>query len=301
MPLAAKAPLEKLPLATRKDVRDNFENGKADLEKQIGDLLGRPYTLDINMNACLAYSTTTDNGSALTNYIKYFTTNLESYLKTHGEEGKKYFNEAVSHSKISLAVEPSGEKSSTTAKVIDGSFVILFPHDSFGSWQRINDDDFLKAVDEVPRADNALPLIVKNGIKNDYDSEIDKVREEIAAILNIPDIILQPNFDANYAFLKKQEKMSWGWDSGLGKATIDYLKGCQNQLVSQGFKGDDMLQEGIQEVLTTKTIEVCAVDKLEKKQTNEAILKDGKLYLRALPGDWGSWCSYVGEGILEQL
>jgi len=302
MPAPSKAPLDKLPLAVRKDIRDNYETPhKANLEKQISDLLGRPYTIDVNLNECLAYSTTAQNGDALNNYFKYFITRLDTYVNKHGEEGKTHFNEAVSNSKISIAVEPTGEKSSTTGKVVDGVYVIHFPQDYWGSWQQISDDDFLKAIDEVPRADNALPLIVKNGIKNDYDSKIDKVRKDLGETLAIPDLIIQPNFDANYAFLKKQKSPPSGYDYNLGKATIDYLEGCLNRLNSQGFKGDDMLQEGIQEVLATKTIEVCAVEKLEKKDTNEAILKDGKLYLNALPADWGSWCSYMGEGILEQL
>src|SRR5436189_6232228 len=58
-PFTPKAPLEKLPLATRKDIRDNYESVKPELLKQIEDLrvTGIPYTIDINVNEVFAYAT----------------------------------------------------------------------------------------------------------------------------------------------------------------------------------------------------------------------------------------------------
>jgi len=147
-------------------------------------------------------------------------------------------------------------------------------------------------------------LLVKKGIKVDYDPEIAKVKAEIATVIGIPDAELKidPNFAANYAFLLAQgTQANSGWQPNLGKATMDYIRATLNQLTSQGFKADDMLQEGIQEALTEKTIRVAAVDKLDKKDTNEAIFKDGILYLNATPDSWGSWCSSMGDGIINLL
>ena len=48
-------PAEKLSLAVRKNVRDEWENNKADLERQLTELLGTPWTIDIAPNAIWPY------------------------------------------------------------------------------------------------------------------------------------------------------------------------------------------------------------------------------------------------------
>jgi hypothetical protein len=46
-----KPALEKLPLAVRKDIRDNFEPKKEELETAISNLLGTPFKINFNFNA----------------------------------------------------------------------------------------------------------------------------------------------------------------------------------------------------------------------------------------------------------
>lgn len=79
-PFVPKAPLEKLPLAARKDsmlnfivvrlytdcfytVRDNYESKKEEYEIQISELLGTPFVLNINANEVWAYNPL-DSGSS---------------------------------------------------------------------------------------------------------------------------------------------------------------------------------------------------------------------------------------------
>lgn len=49
-------PVEKLPLAVRKNIRDDWENNRADFEKQISEVLGTSWTIDIQPNAIYAYA-----------------------------------------------------------------------------------------------------------------------------------------------------------------------------------------------------------------------------------------------------
>jgi hypothetical protein len=61
---------------------------------------------------------------------------------------------------------------------------------------------------------------------------------------------------------------------------FSYFKdGLKWQLEYQKFKGDDMLQEGLAEVLSSKTFKFRIVDKL-KKGYNEAVIEDGVGYLQ---------------------
>ncbi len=49
-------PAEKLPLAVRTNIRDAYESKKTDFEKQLSDLLGVPWTIEIDPNAIYPYA-----------------------------------------------------------------------------------------------------------------------------------------------------------------------------------------------------------------------------------------------------
>lgn len=49
-------PVEKLPLALRKNIRDEWEANRPDFEKQISEVLGTSWTIDINPNFIYAYA-----------------------------------------------------------------------------------------------------------------------------------------------------------------------------------------------------------------------------------------------------
>jgi hypothetical protein len=51
-------------------------------------------------------------------------------------------------------------------------------------------------------------------------------------------------------------------------------------MTSQGFKGDDMLQEGFADVITSKTIKLRLVEKTQNGYSNEAIVENGTVYLQ---------------------
>lgn len=49
-------PVEKLPLALRKSVRDDWDAKKADVEARITEILGVPWTIEVNPNQIYAYA-----------------------------------------------------------------------------------------------------------------------------------------------------------------------------------------------------------------------------------------------------
>jgi len=79
---------------------------------------------------------------------------------------------------------------------------------------------FVKAIDQAPH--EGFGLLAKHSITKDYDDEIDEVREEIAEILALPDVVLDANFEENYAKLLKREDQSW--QKSFGETTLNYFK-----------------------------------------------------------------------------
>lgn len=52
----AKAPVDKLPLAVRKELRDEYTAKIPELEAKITELLGEEWKLDVNPNLVYAYA-----------------------------------------------------------------------------------------------------------------------------------------------------------------------------------------------------------------------------------------------------
>jgi hypothetical protein len=137
----------------------------------------------------------------------------------------------------------------------------------------------VEAIEGVPRS--GLSLVVKASIKEHYNPEIAKLTSAIAEITAMPDVILDANMDENFEKLKAGKDVWSSWQEYFGRAIIEYFNdGLKAQLESQGFKGDDMLQEGLAEALTAKTFKIRIVDILEKGSVNETLVKDGVCYLQ---------------------
>lgn len=84
-------PVEKLPLAARKDIRDNWEAKVTETEQAISDLLKEPYKLEVNFNQFYAYGVAAGSswvksspGSAAASYVSGFIYNLKK-LTEDGE------------------------------------------------------------------------------------------------------------------------------------------------------------------------------------------------------------------------
>ncbi|KAF8888561.1 hypothetical protein BD779DRAFT_1440000 [Infundibulicybe gibba] len=300
--------LEKLPLAVRRDIRDNFEAGKTDLETQISALLGTPFKININPNEIWAYkseNSSTPAGSILTGYAEGFLSALTSYLDTYGDDGKTHFNDAVTQSELAVAVNPLGDEGETiSATVKDGVFVILFHHTRLGYSMGSLGDYLLAAIEAVLRP--GFSLVAKHSIDEDYNAEIDELTQEIGNILNMPDVVLDPNFEENYAALAKAKKDDASWQEAFGKAIFTYFRsvndmvaskihdtlppystGLRDQLTNQGFEGDEMMQEGFAEVVTSKTFRVRVVKATANDfKMNETILEDGVIYLQVRVTRW---------------
>ncbi|KAG6838389.1 hypothetical protein H0H93_006895, partial [Arthromyces matolae] len=102
----------------------------------------------------------------------------------------------------------------------DGVFRILFHHQKLAYNQNYLREFLLKAIEDVPRA--GFSIVAKNSIEEHYTSEIDDVTTAIGEILALPDVVLDPNFEANYEALTAV-KTDKDWHRNFGKATYAYF------------------------------------------------------------------------------
>ena len=107
-----------------------------------------------------------------------------------------------------------------SAEVKDGVFHILFKQDRFGLNQSWLADPFVKAINKGPH--DGFTLLVKHSVETEYNAEVEDTQAEIGKILNLPDVVLDPNFEENYAKLLK--KADSDWQENFGKATLAYFQ-----------------------------------------------------------------------------
>ncbi|KAJ7043704.1 hypothetical protein C8F04DRAFT_943788 [Mycena alexandri] len=233
-PWAPKAALAKLPLAARKDIRDNFDAKKEDFQARIKALLGVDMTININAAEVWAYAdeSNTSAGTTFAGYVEGFVSALEEFMKKFDENGKSFFNEAVTQSELTLTVNPLGDKGDTiAADVKDGVYRILFKHDRLGynmGWQA---DTMLPAIESAPR--EGFSLSAKNSIESDYEDQIEEVNEAINKLVGTT-VTLDPNFEENYKALSAANKDNKDWQARIGSTVLSYFQGLQSQLESQG-------------------------------------------------------------------
>ena len=84
-------------------------------------------------------------------------------------------------------------------------------------------------------------------------------------------------------------------------STLEYFKYLVDQLESQGFAKDEMLQEGYQEVVDKNEIGLRVVDKLQKGTYNECVFENGVLYMQTTPEYWTSNMRDAGAKIVDML
>jgi len=296
-----KPPTEKLPLAVRKDIRDNFESKVEDYNKEISDLLGKDFAVNFNANEVFPYKpegSTAQPGKILAGYAEGFISALKDYLQKFGDEGKAFFNDAVTKSEVTLHVNEKGDDAPTiTSEVKDGVYQILFNHTSLGYNVTRIGESMLAAIEAAPH--EGFSIQAKNSIENDYNDEIEEVTADIAKLTGISDIILDPNFEGNYKALLAKSDISW--QKNIGKVALAYMNGLKRQLELQKFGSDDMLQEGLAEVLTSKTFKIRIVPKTTKGQTNEIVIEDGVAYMQTTLDMWWYNASDMGKDLVNLL
>lgn len=205
---------------------------------------------------------------------------VERFVEEYGEDGRLHFNEAVTNGEFTLNVNESGlEASVIGCDVKDGTYRILFRYDCLGYNQNTIYETMLSAIDSVPR--ESFPVEIKASIVTHWDRGAEDVRRAIGEILAMPDVVIDPSFEENYAAMKGGKPNSVNWKEKFANVTLEYFNGgIKVQLERQGFKDDDLLQEGLAEVLTSKTFKLRVVEDMKNPGIHETFIEEGVCYIQ---------------------
>ncbi|KAF2495274.1 hypothetical protein BU16DRAFT_550109 [Lophium mytilinum] len=302
-------PAAKLPLAVRKNVRDKFESKKEGLEKQLSDILGETWKIDINPNAIYVYAEDNsygkDNlGGCLHSYVADTIWNLKYFLEKHGDLGKTELNTVATAHTLTLAFDESGTVRYASCDIHDGTLRLLFQENNLGT--------NISAATKIEQLESALcaatpdaPLSysARINIAKAWDAKLPELQKKIGAQLANDKIVLDPNFVAVYAALKAAPvvaKERPDWEQSLGYIMNQYFNGLLHTLAYQKFEKDDMLQEGFAEAVEKGEIRFRVVEKLGRTY-NESVIEEGVFWMQTKPETWATNCGDVGSDVVNLL
>ncbi|KAH0441919.1 hypothetical protein CcaCcLH18_01779 [Colletotrichum camelliae] len=310
---------EKLPLALRKNIRDDWESKKEDLQKELSDVLGAEWTLnDINPNELYPYAgdgyAKQSLGSCIAQYITSAIYNLKSYTENYGEDGKNEIN-SICHARsliIDLDDRPKDKRVSYCGVTVkDGKLALVFSEGNLGTNvdYAIDSQGLLKALNEAPPApgaDAAMSYAARTSVRQEYDEKIEETRKKLGEMLEKPDIVLVPNFETNFAKIKEESKKKKSevrddWEGNLGNFTRMYFEGLVYQMGYQKFDEDDLLREGFNEAVDKGEIHFRIVDKMSYATYGEVVVEDGAVYVQTQAKNFGTNVDYAAEKMLDQL
>ncbi|KLU85511.1 hypothetical protein MAPG_04534 [Magnaporthiopsis poae ATCC 64411] len=312
-------PAEKLPLALRKNVRDEWENKKADFEKELSELLGGvQWTLaEINPNAIWPYHNDgyakESLGSCIAAYIAGAIYQLKYFIQQYGDEAVKEINEiAHAHSMILDFDEEKKLGSYNGVEIADGRIRIGFAPQCLGTNvdYAIDQTKFAQALNDAPPAPGTsapMSYLARTDIRIEYDEKIEETRKKMADMLERPDIKLVPNFEEAFAKMTeakakdKKKEIRDDWQQNLGNFVRRYWEGLAYQAQYQKFGEDEMLREGLNETLESGEFRFRVVDKLKYGSYGEVVVEYGAIYLQCRPDTFGTNIDYAAEKLVDQL
>ncbi|KAM0561460.1 hypothetical protein ACHAPJ_003341 [Fusarium lateritium] len=301
------APAEKLPLAVRKNIRDSWENTKEEREKKLSDLLGQPWTINVDPKAIYPYAEegswgATSLGDLIVGYVEGVDYQLKYFIDQNGDGAKEEINEICSAHVLTIDFDETNTVSYSGVKVSpQGELVVLFTEGNLGSntSYAAESSKLTKALNEGPPAGRPMSYVARASIRNDYDPNIAQVQEKLNKILG-QEITIVPNFEANYEKLKSKDNADSSWEANFGRVHFSYFEALNSQLEYDKFDKDDMLQEGLLDELEKRAVHVRVVDET-KRSYNETVIEDGVLYLQCGPENFGVNISYIASDLLNIL
>ncbi|KAK4167133.1 hypothetical protein QBC43DRAFT_8469 [Cladorrhinum sp. PSN259] len=309
-------PAEKLPLAARKNVRDAWENNKADLELQLSEILGTPWTTDINPAAIWPYGASDSYakqspGDCIKSYVEGAIYQIKYLTGRYGDGFKTEINDLAPAHILTLDVEETSPPrfSYGGCDIADGKLRILFVENDIGVniSNCLTENNLFSALNAAPSS-KPFTFFVRESIRNDYDSKIAETRHKIAQLLNKADeeVTLAPNFDDVFAKLqeaskKKGSSLRDDWQKVLGGFIHSYFEALASHMAYSKFGEDELLQEGFLEAVSTNKAVFRIVDKLQYDSYCECDIDDGILYLQTTAENFGTNIDYVAQKLIDRL
>ncbi|GAP91548.1 hypothetical protein SAMD00023353_6500460 [Rosellinia necatrix] len=307
-------PVEKLPLALRKSVRDDWDAKKGDIETKLSEIFGVAWTINVNPNQVYAYAkdgyAKENLGACLHEYFDSATRRLDEFKDTFKEDGVNELNTICHAHAMTIDIDEEKRFSYCGADVFEGQLRLLFAPGNLGTniSYCLDRDVLKKALNEAPPPEGAagMSYAARTSIRVEFEPKIEAVRETIGELLAKPDIKLTPNFEDSFEKLLAESKvkktgLTKDWQEYLGGWTRGYFEGLASQLRWQKFEDDELLQEGFHDVVDKGEIAFRIVDKLTQGSYNECVIEDGILYLQTTTKTWGSNVDDAASKLMDKL
>ncbi|KAF7378221.1 hypothetical protein MSAN_00246900 [Mycena sanguinolenta] len=174
----------------------------------------------------------------------------------------------------------------------------MFRPGRLGFSQSRQQDLILPAIEAVPR--QGFSLSAKHSIETGYEHEIAEVHKDINQLCGA-EFTLDPDFEEVYKALcgPDAEISDTEWQSRIGATVLNYFKGLRDQLERQGFENDDMLREGLQEAVESKTFRLRVIPKTNGNVSSKVVLEDGVIYMQRTSTRWVR--RFFVDDLLHQL
>ncbi|KAJ6256438.1 hypothetical protein Dda_8939 [Drechslerella dactyloides] len=309
----------KLPLITRKNIRDEYTAKIGDLTAKVKQYTGVDHEFTVDFNTLFPmvkqddrYQTESPGSIAYTTYEGFVDKLGRVTEEGDDETAKEFFNKVVSTRKIDIVITEECP-SSSGCRVKDGVFEILYKPGSYGTNSSYATDDLEKELDKAFAATNKgeLPLIAKKGFQVDFVAKKADLEKQISEELldNTVTLVVDPEAiwrlaNEEYDKLKRNEKSDIDLESisrNMGSAAYGYFDGFLGMLRYK-FKQDDMMVEAFLEACPKKEIHFKLVRKDELSRSyNDSKFEDDVLVIRACPQTWYTNCSDATDEVEKLL
>ncbi|KAI0803471.1 hypothetical protein GGR55DRAFT_662736 [Xylaria sp. FL0064] len=308
-------PVDKLPLALRKSVRDDWDAKKGEIEAKLTEILGTEWTIDVDPKQVLAYATEERSyakqnlGACIREYFDSASRRLAEFKDYYKEDGVNEINNIAHAHVMTLDIDLENRFSTSGCDVSEARLRLLFnPKYLASNISSCLDRDVLaKALNDAPGPENfPMSFAARTDIRMNFDPKIADIKARIGELVAKPDITLTPNFEDNFAKLLAESKVKktnlrQDWQRSFGSMTREYFSGLAKQLEWQKFEDDELLQEGFNDLVSKGEVAFRIVDKLQKGSYNECVIEDGVLYLQTTPKTWASNTNEAAEKLIDLL
>ncbi|EXU96894.1 hypothetical protein X797_009977 [Metarhizium robertsii] len=310
-------PVDKLPLAIRKDVRDNYESKKDELAKKISDVLDAEWTVDINPNQIYAYAkdgyakespgamiAATPRTNKHTRYVEGVEWQLKDFVSKYGDAGKTEINTLVPAHVLTMDLDVDGKFTYCGCEVSEsGGLVILFGPDALGTNidSAASEENLTKALNAASAPGLPMSYVARRSVRDEYDAQIVPIQARINEQLG-REITLRPGFEEAFEKLKAAADADNNWEVNLGMYVREYFDALASWLEYNKAKDDEMVREGVNEAAERGEVLFRVVDDgVVKSGYNETVVEGGALYLQTVPGNFGTNIGQVADTLMDQL
>ncbi|KAM0438497.1 hypothetical protein ACHAPT_001246 [Fusarium lateritium] len=285
-------PAEKLPLYVRGDIRERWDPRKPEFEEEISEILGQPWTIDIDPHKIWPYAEDESfekryTGQLMTKYVSGAVSNFRCFVNNLGETHKDELNKICSAHTLTMDVDANNKTNYCSCEISPaGELVIIFHPEKLGANfdNALNTTFMEEALDAAPSDLGPMSYRVRMETLK-YQERIGEKQDELNAMLQ-KEVAFDPNWEAVFEKMNSADDAVDNWRYSIGDQIRWYFGAVVSRMNGDGFGTNDVLREGFLEAVEKETIAFRIVDKT-KETYNEYVVEDGVFYVQTTPKYFG--------------